>query len=107
MARFHDLLATLGVGEDGVSTAYPDTFTDDLSAAYDEDFSVPSAKIQVLETENAELAAQIATLKAHNYDLLMQIPTAATPDQGGEGENDENPDSEDEEPDELDAVFAD
>lgn len=80
MAKFHDLFDSLGVQEDGVSLAYPDTFRDDLTAAYDEDFSVPSAKIQVLESENAELKAQIAGLKAHNYDLLMSGPAEPSDD---------------------------
>lgn len=106
MARFHDLLSSVGVGEDGVSLAYPDTFSDDLTAAYDEDFSVPSAKIQVLESENAELVAQIATLKAHNYDLLMQVPAAPTPDEPGGDEGTDSEDEEDSEPDDLDKVFG-
>lgn len=102
MARFHDMLSSLGVGEDGVSVAYPDTFTDDISAAYDEDFSVPTAKIGVLETELAGANEEIARLKAHNYDLLMQVPSAVTP------EEDETPEEEpnDEEPSDLDKVFS-
>lgn len=103
MAKFHDMLSSLGLGEDGVSVAYPDTFTDDITSAYDEDFSVPSAKIGVLETELAEANATIAQLKAHNYDLLMQIPTAVTPDENTDEVANES--DEDEESD-TDKVFG-
>jgi hypothetical protein len=107
MARFDDLLSSLGTGEDGISVAYPDTFGDDIRSAYDEDMSIPTAKIQVLESENAELLAQVATLKAHNYDLLMQIPAAPSEEISDEGgDNDSDSDSEDE-PDNLDKVFSD
>jgi hypothetical protein len=104
MARVHDMLSSLGVGEDGVSVAYPDTFVDDISAAYEEDMSGPTAKIGVLETELAEANAKIAELKAHNYDLLMQVPTATTPEEGAP-EKEEEPDEE--EPSNLDKVFSD
>jgi hypothetical protein len=106
MARFHDMLSSLGVGEDGVSVAYPETFTDDITAAYDEDFSVPTAKIGVLETELAEANAKIAELKAHNYDLLMQVPAAVTPDAENTEDEPEDEPSEDE-PSDIDKVFSD
>ena len=74
MAKFTDLLASLGVAEDGISTAYPETFTADITAAYDEDMSIPAAKIAVLESELAAANDEILTLKAHNYELLIQSP---------------------------------
>lgn len=102
MSKVKELLSSLGMGEDGLSVAYPDSFNDDITAAYDEDFSVPTAKIGVLEQELAVALAKIDELKAHNYDLLMQVP-AVTP---AEDAPEENQESEDSEPDELDDVFS-
>lgn len=106
MAKVHDMLSSLGVGEDGISVAYPETFQDDILSAYDEDFSVPTAKIQVLEAELAEANAAIATLKAHNYDLLMQVPAAVTPDEDTDDSEEDEPSDEDE-PSSVDKVFSD
>jgi len=38
--------------------------------AYDEDMSIPAAKVAELETANTGLAETVQTLKAQNFDLL-------------------------------------
>lgn len=73
MARFQEMIDSLGMGEDGL-TAYPDTFTADLSAAYDEDMSIPAARVEVLEADLLAANAEILRLKAHNYELITQVP---------------------------------
>ena len=94
MSKVIDLLDSLGVSEDGISTVYPDTFTDDIRSAYDEDFSIPSAKIEVLTAELAAALQEILALKAHNYELMVSVP-AEEPDAGPEEEPDEEPDNND------------
>lgn len=88
MSKVLGLLDSLGVAEDGISTAYPETFTDDIRAAYEEDFSIPSAKIEVLEAELAAAKAEILALKAHNYELMVSVP-ATEPEGDLENEPDE------------------
>lgn len=108
MARFHDMLNSLGVGEDGISTAYPDTFQGDITGAYDEDMGVHTAKIGVLETDLAAALSQIDVLKAHNYDLMTQVPTDTALDEEDGDENidaDDNP--EDGEKSNLSSIFGD
>lgn len=94
-----DILSSLGVGEDGISTVYPETFVDDISAAYAADMEIPAAKIQVLESELAAAHQEIAILKAHNYDLLVSVPAnesddtdtdPAPDDEPGEDEGDDS-----------------
>ena len=87
MARFTDLVSSVGVGDDGVTMSYPDTFLADLDSAYAEDMSVPAAKIQVLETENLALKNEVTMLKAHNYELLIAAPSGEA-HADGEGDND-------------------
>ena len=95
MAKVTDLLSSLGVAEDGISTVYPDTFVGDISAAYDEDMSIPAARISVLEADLAAAQAEILALKAHNYELMVSVP-AEEPDAEPEGEPDaEEPDDND------------
>lgn len=106
MAKFHDTISSLGVGDDGVSVAYPDTFTDDILAAYDEDMSVPNAKIAVLERDLAAANETINQLKAHNYDLLTQVPSEPTLEASDEDSNESDDSADDEEPDTLDKMFA-
>ena len=86
MGKFDDLISTVGVGEDGVTIAYPDTFLDDVRGAYTADMEIPSAKIQVLEQENAALQQEVILLKAHNYELITQVPS----DDSGQSEDDES-----------------
>lgn len=98
MAKVTDLINSVGVGEDGISRAYPDTFIDDISAAYAEDMAIPDAAILVLETENAELKQVNTQLMAENYQLLKQIPgNVPGPDpeeEPGDSEPEEDPDDE-------------
>ena len=96
MPKVTDLLSSLGVAEDGISTVYPETFVADIQSAYDEDFSIPAARISVLEVDLAAAQAEILALKAHNYELMVSVP--AEPDAEPEGE----PDQEDGEPDDND-----
>lgn len=97
MAKFHDTLDSIGFQDDAVTPAYPDTFMDDIRASYDEDFSIPAAKITTLEAELAAATAEIARLKAHNYDLITAGP-APSP----EGEEDPTEPDADEEKGEND-----
>lgn len=104
MGRFHELIDSVGVGEDGVSVAYPETFIDDIRGAYDEDFAGPTAAITVKDQEISALKQEILELQAHNYQLLMQIPSAPAVDETPEEDNSES-DDEDGEGD-LDKVFG-
>lgn len=83
--KFTDLISSIGVGADGVTTEYPDTFIDDLSGAYAEDMAIPDARIQVLESDLAAANAAVLALQAENYTLIKMIPAA-------EGETSTNPD---------------
>lgn len=74
MAKVTDLLSSLGVAEDGISTVYPETFVGDIQTAYDEDFAPVNAKVQVLETELAQAKQEILLLQAHNYELMVSAP---------------------------------
>lgn len=101
MARFRELIDSLGMGEDGL-TAYPETFTTDLASAYDEDMSIPAARVEVLEADLLAANAEILRLKAHNYELITQVPVEA-----------ENPESSDDNADDtetgegVDSLFGD
>lgn len=105
MARFREILDSLGVGEDGVTTVYPDTFLDDISSAYDEDISFPNSALEVARAELVEARAEIVQLKAHNYELMMQIPAnePAPEDAPGEDDGADN----DDEPQGVDSLFGD
>lgn len=81
MAKFHEVLAKVFGGEE----FYKGDAKGELEAAYDEDFSIPTAKIGQLETQLTEAStgrtadteafnAERNSLKAKNYDLLMKIP---------------------------------
>lgn len=79
MAEFEELLNALrNPGEDGPG----ETIYDDLNAAYNDRVSAGDAKVAELSTANETSAAEIARLKAHNYDLLTSIgkgnPTTVT-----------------------------
>lgn len=70
MASFEDHLNTLrNAGEDGPG----ETIYDDLNAAYNDRVSAGDAKVAELTTANESSAAEIARLKAHNYDLLASV----------------------------------
>lgn len=97
MAKVTDLLSSLGVAEDGISTVYPDTFVADIQSAYDEDFSIPAARISVLESDLAAAQAEILALKAHNYELMVSVPatTDETEDESDDSESDSDDDNDD------------
>jgi hypothetical protein len=63
MAQFNDVL-----------NAFGDDLPDDLAAklitAYDEDISIPIAKVNEVEAENIIQKQKIAELKSQNYDLI-------------------------------------
>lgn len=107
MGKFHDLTNSLGVGEDGVSPLYPDTFLSDISGAYDEDMGLANAAVEVARADHATALAEIAALKAHNYDLMMQTPSA--PDEnGGTVDESSEPDESEEEDNRsgMDMIFS-
>ena len=89
MAKFHDLLGSLREpGDDGVSP----TIYDDLTTEYDAMESGGAAKVAELSDAIAARDAEIAALKAQNYDLLMAVaaddpdddsPTDDEPDESG------------------------
>ena len=70
MADFNELLSALrNPGDDGLG----ETIYDDLNAAYNDRVSAGDAKVAELSTANETSAAEIARLKAHNYDLLASV----------------------------------
>lgn len=100
MPKVLDLLSSLGVAEDGISTVYPDTFSTDIAAAYEDDFSIPAARISVLEADLAAAQAEILALKAHNYELMVSAPV-----EGGDVEEEpEEPDDSDSDNDDSSGV---
>ena len=88
MAKFLEIIAALSEA----GGEYPETMFDDLLTAYDEDLSVPTAKINDLETASAAAIAEanttIAALKSQNYDLLMSVGASGNAG-GGTGDDDE------------------
>lgn len=106
MGKFHDLTDSLGYGEDGVSLQYPETFIDDARSAYDEDMSIPSARISVLEADLAAEQAEIIRLKAHNYELLTAVPDEpGEPDPDDDGDDADDNDNDSDEG--VDSLFGD
>lgn len=109
------LLDSLGVAEDGVSPLYPDNFSTDIGAAFDEDMGAADAKIQVLTADLVAAQNEVAQLKAHNYDLLMAQSAAVSVDgvdtvdaENTDEENDETSDGEtdDDGPTGMDRIFS-
>lgn len=88
MGLFHDHLATLD-GVEGVNL--PEGFIEGLTTAYDDDLSIPGAKVAAVEGELADALAQIAALKVANYDLLMAI-TSEDNDNENEGTDNDGDD---------------
>lgn len=76
MGKFDDLHGVLG----GLGGQYPDTLLDDLRNAYDEDMSVPTARIAELTEELAGANARENTLKARLYDAVNAGPVASDGD---------------------------
>ena len=94
MARTIDLLDSLGVAEDGISTAYPETFMDDIRGAYGADADAAAARIAILEADLAAAQQEIVLLQAHNYQLMVSVP-ADEPDDAEQGEPEGEPDDND------------
>lgn len=94
MARTIDLLDSLGVAEDGISTAYPETFMDDIRGAYGADADAAAARIAILEADLAAAQQEIVLLQAHNYQLMVSVP-ADEPDDADQGEPEGEPDDND------------
>ena len=94
MARTIDLLDSLGVAEDGISTAYPETFMDDIRGAYGADANAAAARIAFLEADLAAAQQEIVLLQAHNYQLMVSVP-ADEPDDAEQGEPEGEPDDND------------
>lgn len=99
MSRTLSLLDSVGLGEDGISTAYPETFMDDIRGAYGADQDAAAAKISVLEADLVAAKEQILALQAHNYELMTAaVPTEPvvedTPEDDPSG--DDSPSDEDE-----------
>ena len=89
---FEEILALMREpGEDGV----PDTIYDDLTASYNTvvegGVAALTAQGDAHESANAELVAEIARLKALNFDLLMAAGTAETPETPDTPETNDEP----------------
>lgn len=107
MGKFHDLTDSLGYGEDGTSLQYPDTFIDDARSAYDEDMSIPSARISVLEADLAAASAEIIRLKAHNYELITAVPDEPGEPNSDDADNDSADDDNSDSDEGVDSLFGD
>lgn len=83
MAGVNDLLTSWEGAEDGI----PDNYAELILSAYDEDFSIPAARIEQLEGELSAAAEAIKTLKAQNYELVMQLPKAGSDDDEGDDDS--------------------
>lgn len=107
--KTRSMLDSLGVGDDGVSPLYPDNFSTDLGAAFDEDMGIADSRIQVLEADIDSLTQENLALKAHNYELLTAAPAAPGIVNLDDAENtdpdeSENPEDSDE-PRGMDRIF--
>lgn len=103
MAKFHDLLGVLrDPGDDVVDP----TIYDDLTAEYDAMESGGVAKAAELADAIAQRDAEIAVLKAQNYDLLMAVSTddSSTDD---DADDDDVSDDDDESGSAIDKLFED
>ena len=76
MADFEELLSKLrNPGDDGPG----ETIYDDLNAAYNDRVSAGDAKVAELSAAGETANAEVARLKAHNYDLLTTIQQGNPP----------------------------
>lgn len=97
MARFPDLLSAV-VSSGG---AFPDTFANDATAAYDEDMAVLQGGIDGKDAEIARLTDENNRLKIEVYELTVSrasspagdAPTENTADPADEEDPDEDDDS--------------
>lgn len=94
------IIQSVGVGEDGVTRAYPDTFLEDIGVAATADAGSADAMIQTMMAEKAALEAELLAVKAHNYELIIQIPRpeaeAVSEDDGSDADADADADDDDE-----------
>lgn len=90
-----------------------ETVYDDLSSLYSgvsERADSADAKIESLTAELTAANEAISTLKAHNYDLLMEIKSASEPRDGdGDGDVDVDGDGDEDDSDGpgIDELYAD
>ena len=98
MARFHEVIDSLGVGDTG-ALMYPDTFVDDIRGAYDSDIQGATAQIALLTEQIATLEAQNTQLAAANWNLSQSIPANNVIE---DSEPEEPEPSEDDDPDTSD-----
>lgn len=77
MADFDELIALLREPGD---TELPDTIYDDLSNAHTSALDGGVAKVAQVESALADATAEIARLKALNFDLLMAASASTEPD---------------------------
>jgi hypothetical protein len=90
MAKTTDLINSVGVGEDGVSLAYPDTFLADIETAFADDMGLADSRVSILEADNAALASENQALKAEMYELVRQIPSTDDNVSGDESGTDDS-----------------
>lgn len=105
--KFDDLINSIGVGEDGVTTAYPDTFLDDMRGAYAEDMQIPDARIQVLESDLATATAQVTQLMAENYQLIKAVGASSAVEGDGDDDAGDGDDGDDDADVTTDDLFGD
>lgn len=90
MARFGEILNQFGDAE-----GLPDGMLEAFMSAYDEDISVPLAKVDQIAAERDELALKVQNLKTQNYDLTYggagNVPGAAPANNTPNLNDDENP----------------
>lgn len=91
-----------------------ETVYDDLSSLYSgvsERADSADAKIESLTAELTAANEAISTLKAHNYDLLMQIEKSTPRDGDGDGDVDADGDGDEDEDDSdgpgIDELYSD
>lgn len=75
MPKFEDLMNMLKT--QSAESPLPDDFADQLEKAYKDDLSIRDAAVDARQKLLAERDSEVTKLKAHNYDLLRQIPQDA------------------------------
>lgn len=104
MGAFHDRLNEFGSAEGAV---FPDGMFDALLAAYDEDFSVPSAAVADRDAQLGEANTNIAALKAKMFDLMQTAAVAPVPPEAGETFDDPDGEGDDDDDADIDDFFDD
>lgn len=112
MARFRDTLDMLRSLPE-----LPDTWGDDLGSAYDDDIVSASGPIDSANAKVAELTSaledatnELNKVKAHNYELMMQIGQPGTGDEDKKHREDDELDDDDDDVDDaqksIDELFT-